>query len=404
MKILLKDVINTDSRFKDLLCSYYLKTIIFWLSEELKPSVWTPDYLIPCFMRCFRRLIYCVQYQVCPHYFIPENNMFEKKIEGFDRDNLIDKLRVLFSYVWRCILFSEQISNVSVLSCNVQSNQGYFYYEDINKFLKSKIFFRVSALGVEHNDVSRLVYNVISCTSKTLKFIHAYFMSLVCRNKCQSMYISSVISNKNKYKQYHTSLGYLLMNINHDTVSGWLMIVSFFYMQNQYTKSLMIISYTLSKCTHEKLFREKELSVMQRLQVKLHLEQKQGVVHSLKSVLVHNVIFSINTFIPMELSTDESHFEVAPVVYAHFLSFLCHYHLNNVRECRNSLRDLRWTITEDKFIGQDVTLKSTAYYCLGTALQIIGDNKSAKQVFQETAELYPHPRLIRPLEKLLFVL
>ncbi|XP_063416272.1 uncharacterized protein LOC134697916 [Mytilus trossulus] len=94
MKILLKDVINTDSRCTNLLCSYYLKTIIFWISEEIQPSAWTPANLIPCFMRCFRRLIYCVQYQVCPHYFIPENNMFENKIEGLARTNLIHTLHV----------------------------------------------------------------------------------------------------------------------------------------------------------------------------------------------------------------------------------------------------------------------------------------------------------------------
>ncbi|CAC5425476.1 unnamed protein product [Mytilus coruscus] len=229
------------------------------------------------------------------------------------------------------------------------------------------------SLGVEHNNVSRLVYNLMFCTSKKLKYIHAYFMSTVCKNKCQSIYLSSTISNKNQYKQYNTCLSYLLMNINHDK----------------------------SKCKLEKLFRETELSVTQRLLFKWHLEQKQGVVCLLKSVLVDYVIFAANTFIPIELLTEESHFEVPPVVYAHFLSFLCHYHLNNVRECRNSLRDLELTIAEDYFIGEDVTLKSSAYYCLGTALQLIGDNESAKQVFLETAKLYPHPRLIRPLERLL---
>ncbi|XP_076072060.1 cyclic GMP-AMP synthase-like receptor 2 [Mytilus galloprovincialis] len=83
LKILLKDVINIYS--KALLCSYFLKTIIFWVSEELQPSVWTPEHLIPCFMKCFRRLIYCVNYSVCPHYFIPENNLFENKIEGIEQ-------------------------------------------------------------------------------------------------------------------------------------------------------------------------------------------------------------------------------------------------------------------------------------------------------------------------------
>ncbi|XP_071147126.1 cyclic GMP-AMP synthase-like receptor 2 [Mytilus edulis] len=56
LKLILKDVIANDSECKDLLCSYFLKTIIFWISEELLSSVWKPDNLITCFMRCFSRI------------------------------------------------------------------------------------------------------------------------------------------------------------------------------------------------------------------------------------------------------------------------------------------------------------------------------------------------------------
>ena len=34
MKIFIKDVVNRDSRCKDLICSFYIKNIIFWVSEE----------------------------------------------------------------------------------------------------------------------------------------------------------------------------------------------------------------------------------------------------------------------------------------------------------------------------------------------------------------------------------
>ncbi|XP_052078289.1 uncharacterized protein LOC127716216 [Mytilus californianus] len=401
MKILLKDVINTDSRCTDLLCSYYLKTIIFWISEELQPSVWTPDNLIPCFMRCFLRLIYCVQYQVCPHYFIPENNLFENKIEGLDRTNLIDTLRVLFSYGWRCMFFSKQISHVSFLPCNIQNDHSIFYYEDINKLLNSNVIIRVGSVSGKYNNFSRAVHNVMSYNSKKLKYLYTYFMSVMCNKHCQSVYLSSTINNKNQYKQYKTCLSYLLMNINHDTVSGWLILASFFYKENQYTKSLLIISYALSKCTPEKLFRGAELSVMQRLIVKWYSVQKQGVVHSLKKLLVDYVIFKTSTFIPMELLIEKIIFAIPPVVYAHFLSFLCHYHLNNVPELRNSLQDLQLTIDEDYFIGEDVIVRSTSYYCLGTALQLMGDKLSAKQAFTETVNLLnSFPLLIRRLKRL----
>ncbi|XP_063414368.1 uncharacterized protein LOC134696470 [Mytilus trossulus] len=401
MKILLKDVINTNSRCKDLICSYYIKTIVFWISEELQPSVWTPDNLIQCFMRCFSRLIYCVQYQVCPHYFIPENNLFENKIEGIDRNNLIDTLSVLFSYGWRCILFSDQISDGPILLNNIQNYQSFLYYDDLNKLLKSSTSIRVSSLTDKHYNFCRSVHTIISCNSKKLKFIHEYFMSWICNLKCQSIYVSSTIRNKNQYKQHKTCLSYLLMSTNHDSVSGWLMLASFFYKGNQYKKSLILILYALSKCTLDKLIRGTELTAMQRLLVKWHLIYKQRVVRSLKFMLVDHVNFATSAFIPMELLIVESGFVIPPVVYAHFLSFLCHYHLNNVRECQISLRDLQLTIAEDYFMGEDIFPKAFSKYCLGTALQLIGDHLSAKQAFTETVQiLHSYPFFIRPLKRL----
>ncbi|CAC5364434.1 unnamed protein product [Mytilus coruscus] len=191
------------------------------------------------------------------------------------------------------------------------------------------------------------------------------------------------------------------MNINHDTVSGWLMLASFFYRANQYKKSLKIILYALSKCTLDKIFLGTELSVVQRLLIKWTFVQKQGVVLLFKFVLVDGVSFKNSTFIPKELLIEGSNCKIPPVVYAHFLSFLCHYHLNNVRECRNSLQDLQLTIVEDYFIRKDKCLKAYSYYCLGTVLHLMGDNESAKQAFTETLKLaYRHPYLIKQLRRL----
>ena len=118
MKILLKDVIDSDDDCKGLLCSYYIKNIIFWVSEELPLSIWRPENLISCFMKCFERLLYCVEYSMCPHYFIPGINMFENKIEGNEQQVLLGRLNILYRYGWRCILLSEQLSKYRVISNN----------------------------------------------------------------------------------------------------------------------------------------------------------------------------------------------------------------------------------------------------------------------------------------------
>ncbi|VDH98975.1 Hypothetical predicted protein [Mytilus galloprovincialis] len=43
MKILLKDVIEIDLESKNILCTYFMKTILFWISEELPLTTWHPS-------------------------------------------------------------------------------------------------------------------------------------------------------------------------------------------------------------------------------------------------------------------------------------------------------------------------------------------------------------------------
>jgi hypothetical protein len=40
LKLLLKEVIKKNENIDKLFCSYFLKTVIFWLSEELEQNVW----------------------------------------------------------------------------------------------------------------------------------------------------------------------------------------------------------------------------------------------------------------------------------------------------------------------------------------------------------------------------
>ncbi|VDI61184.1 Hypothetical predicted protein [Mytilus galloprovincialis] len=76
LKIFLKEILEKDKSLKGLLCSYYIKTLMFWISDDANPTVWRPDNIIPCFMACLQRLLYSVEYSTLLHYFIPSLNLF----------------------------------------------------------------------------------------------------------------------------------------------------------------------------------------------------------------------------------------------------------------------------------------------------------------------------------------
>ncbi|XP_071147885.1 uncharacterized protein [Mytilus edulis] len=392
LKIILKDVVANDSECKDLLCSCFLKTIIFWISEEVPSSVWKPDNIIPCFMRCFRRLVYCVEHSVCSHYFIPENNMFENKIEGRGRDVLLKKLNTLHSYGWQCILFSDQISNFDVSMWNFPIEPFILYVNDVKKIVQSRMLYYANCFVETYSELDifnkGLLHNTW-CHHFSLKQLYAYYISQRCSKLAQRLPLDgATIKNKHKYKQYKSCLSTLLTNIYHDAVSGWLMIASLFYKTKQYRKALQIIRYSISKCTPDKLFFGMSLPDIHYQSLKLQSFAKKSVAHLLKIMFIEYIGFTVHsTLTPDELSMEGrniTHF-FPSTAYAKFLSFLCHHHLNNVRHCRDSLEGLELVIAERYLIPNWNT--EDAYTFLGIALELHGDKESARQAFLQSVEL-----------------
>jgi tetratricopeptide (TPR) repeat protein len=381
MKILLKDVIETDDDCQGLLCSYYIKNIIFWVSEELPLSIWRPGNLIYCFMRCFERLLYCVEYSMCPHYFIPEINMFENKIEGHERQVLLGRLKVLHSYGWRCILLSKQLSKYRVMS-NSRISAGFEKAQYIKSILCTK------SVYMSIGGVSKMLFTRYCQSPRLQSYLH-YLMAMQYNEAAQHISVGGRNRNKTQYNQYQTCLSYLLYNIHHDSVSGWLMVASFYYRMKHYNTAINIASYAVSKCTPEKFFyQENYLSSEHCALIKTRMIQSMSITRVLKLLLISYVYFiPQSTLIPEELELEVvngSH-SLPSVVYSHFIRFLCYYHLNNVNQCYDALTDLQLTISEDYFIS-NTKHRSNSYNCLGVAYALIGNYESAAHAYHQAIE------------------
>ncbi|XP_071126621.1 uncharacterized protein [Mytilus edulis] len=408
LKVLLKDVITTYTECEDLLCSYFLKTIIFWISEELPQSIWKPENLIPCFMRCFSRLIYSVEYSVCLHYFIPENNMFENKIEGRVREILLEKLYTLHSYGWRCILFSNQLSNFHVSMWMDHIEPHTLHTIEVVKTLHSKLlWFTInvySSTKCNTNTSTKIIHQIVFSDNSSLKYVSTYYMSVWGSKYAQSAPLNSTRrGNKHQYRQYKSCLCTLLQNIYHDAVSGWLMLASFFYKSKQYSKALHIIAYSILKCSPEKLQILMDLSDIHYQTLKLKLFQNISIVQLWKIMLIDRMNFLRNSWlIPNELQMEVENgaYHISSKVYAYFLKLLCHYQLNNARQCQDCLHTLQNVISENNFIENSKQSHSRAYTILGIVFQLLGDNESARQAFMQSVEIEPDCSLNTSVKRL----
>ncbi|VDI70039.1 Hypothetical predicted protein [Mytilus galloprovincialis] len=91
LKLTLTHIVNTNRCVEGLLCSYYLKTVLFWVSEEIDIDTFQLSKLYSCFSHCLRKLIVWVNNCYCPNYFIPAQNMFLGKIRT-DNNEILKKV------------------------------------------------------------------------------------------------------------------------------------------------------------------------------------------------------------------------------------------------------------------------------------------------------------------------
>ncbi|XP_062611119.1 uncharacterized protein LOC134272967 [Saccostrea cucullata] len=110
LKLILKEVINNGLGEEDkLLCSYHMKTAVFWVIQRNTVPLWCPQNLLLCLWECFKLILKWVYERVCPNFFIPQNNMFLSKIHGDKQTQLFVRLHALYEKGLISLLHSSSI-------------------------------------------------------------------------------------------------------------------------------------------------------------------------------------------------------------------------------------------------------------------------------------------------------
>ncbi|KAL3880834.1 hypothetical protein ACJMK2_033040 [Sinanodonta woodiana] len=104
LKIIAKFLKNTYPDFANLVTSYTMKTVALWLVELHHAREWDRVHLLDRLKDALRFLISCVESQNLPAYFIPENNLFDGKINVDTSESLAYVLKPFLSQGVDCVL------------------------------------------------------------------------------------------------------------------------------------------------------------------------------------------------------------------------------------------------------------------------------------------------------------
>lgn len=97
LKLFLKEVINHQpNETNELLCSYHMKTTVFWAIQQNTLPHCCPQNLLVGFWVCIKLLLKWVYEGFCPNFFIPQNNLFLSKLYGSAQSRLFLQLHELY--------------------------------------------------------------------------------------------------------------------------------------------------------------------------------------------------------------------------------------------------------------------------------------------------------------------
>ncbi|XP_076100945.1 uncharacterized protein LOC143070586 [Mytilus galloprovincialis] len=347
LKIFLKEIIDKHEDLKGLICSYFLKTLMFWISEEYHSSFWTPCKIIFCYKTCLRRLLYCIKYSTLLHFFIPDNNLLYLRLNEQKKATLMKLIRDAYNQDIKCFASSKTLNDY----------QNYITGK-CNRFVSIegeilKIFSNGQAL-LNHGNVFCLLKSFLYHSRSSLsRDIFTLFLSHANSRESQR----SRIHSKHNVLQYFTHrriISQLLISVHSDAASGWLMLATFFYNHKKYMESILIIDYILSKCTDEKIEAPKGvwLGFNRNQQLMLKSIKHENLITVLKAFTIQEVRFCDNSqILPIELQPvlmPDINLCIHPKPFAQILRFLCFYHLHDLTPCRHIVYQLNQIVKDNK--------------------------------------------------------
>ncbi|VDH92708.1 Hypothetical predicted protein [Mytilus galloprovincialis] len=399
LKIVLKEIIEGDEDLKGLLCSYYIKTLMFWISDDSDPAAWRPDNITNCFMACLHRLLYSIQYSTLLHYFIPDCNFFLLRLstELDKKAKLTDLLKTLSQQGIQCVSASETLHDYTrypngtytIKQLNMTPNLVY----DVLEILKWLHHYYQERGLIQL--LNRLLHH---CKTDLSRELFLYFISRAHQYVPQIPYAQQQKNNKQQYYKYKYDLSRLMIGLHSDAAAGWSMLSTFFYVHEHYFTSLELINYALSKYTDEKcnnIFSNPStrgrMYVTPKEQAALDLVKKERLITILKSSTINYANFSCKSqIIPKELQQDVLKGDgiFHPLVYAYFLRFLCCYHLHDQFSCEDAMQQIARATFETRPTGNSMSrLCCQSLIFFGIAVQMTGRLDTAKSYFKEIAKM-----------------
>lgn len=397
LKIFLKECIERDECVNDLLCSYFMKTIVFHAVEHSESSLWVDDNIIQCFWYCFTILLQCVQTGFLPNYFILSHNMFLSKIAGENRTILLRVLNRHHSLGHNCLFLCRSLQSLPQLIQNSPSfypppgdERCHEFNQDMCVWVNSRCATDASInssqiLKLAHTAFRR--YSGIVLDVGLLYYIHC--MTAISGKATAELIQYRENGNKTAYRQIKKHKRFIHVSAEIDTSHGIFSLATFYYNVGCYRKAFEDAIRVIYACQQRGLlqpygrFAEYVDEVCGKGYTLLQKAKRSFVF----SYAIHKTKYRLYPpELDMEVQATDEPINLPSLPYATFLLVLSAHRVGNTAKAQTLLGTLVAMMAHPIY-GE--CYFPILYNLVGICHQLLGNTQQAVKAFEDSCRQLP---------------
>ncbi|XP_022340597.2 uncharacterized protein LOC111135131 [Crassostrea virginica] len=404
LKMFVKEFNKGKSEEEKLLCSYHMKTAIFWAIQQNTIAHWCPQDLLAGFWVCFKLLLKWVYEGYCPNFFIPENNMFLNKVYSVAQRNLFTRLYCLYKKGIAFLLQSPSISSyIMDVLCNPRLSVCTDECTLISEAeLDSDIFLKnLSGVPPVKNlhgcmkylhMVEQLIRSPL--TQYQIPILQKLTASILQTSAfmLHEMYTDTSGGNKQMYIADKRSCYMLKLAAKFGFVSDLLYIAMYFYTTFRHREALSVIEMTKVKLAQPGLMYHDHVDPERYTEAVGGRSWSFKMRHAVAGhIELYNHICYINELTPEQQSSSLTRWpqlSIPPLVLLHMLEFLCCRHVDPLR-AQAALDDLQ----ANQMVLTYIIFIDIYWEILGICQQMTGNHQAALYSYTQSLRQFPLNRI-----------
>ena len=409
LKVFLKEIIDIEPNNPSCLCSYFMKTILFWVIQCDSSLHWVPSNLLFCFWSCFKVLLSWVYKGECPNFFIPQNNMFRVKVVGQTQVLLFEQLYALYSIGISCLLRSPTIGrflNMAIL------NRMLTFRTDETRpisdvMLNVCLYEEILCLGgLIVNNSEEAVRSIIAfeqLQNSALTLFQAvttqYLLSELLKN-CSCFLSSQTIATNKKWKYLdNKALCMMKLAVKIGCASDIMYLAIYYYRNCQYELSLRCLQRAQDKMSEPYVIYNGQVNeeMYRRAMAGVSLSERMRKCF-ICDIRIYNKYVYIDELVPEQEANKADSLGflfIPPLVMLRMLFVLNHHRLGDTVRSQQSLQDLHTLMLYDDGTHVPQDLGDISWEILGICQETCGDNVGALNSFTCSLQQIPSTHCIQ---------